>query len=434
MRAGRARAKISIASSNDGPIRALGARPPAVGGATGAAQTARLTVSPRLLMRRHRRWPILSLLRPGRHLLPGTRRSAIPTCGLPRAVPDGRKRQSSTNWFRSIWRPGSRAREAEPEGDPIPRFVERDLRKYLECGILAHGFGRARCGGCGHDFLIAYSCKGRGVCPSCNTRRMAETAAHLVDHVFPQVPVRQWVLSLPKRLRYFLYHEPALIGPVLQIFLDAVEDRLKVSSPGALAEALRGSDLCPSLRLGIECQPPLSLCGHRWCLRCPRGKGAFTKLGCSVLRTSPPCNARRVPVCCGSSRCAGSSRRRPRPRCGNGSTGWLLSRYRGPHRGHGPEGAGAPATVLCPPDLCERAAALGAAGRAPGTGTGPAMPRRGCSVCSISSPSPHPRGRRCCLSRPWSSSSGWRPSSRHHAGTVTAIMASWPRMPRCVRR
>jgi hypothetical protein len=190
-------------------------------------------------------------------------------------------------------------REAEPDGDPIPRFVERDLRKHLECGILARGFGRARCGGCGHDFLIAYSCKGRGVCPSCNTRRMAETAAHLVDHVFPQVPVRQWVLSLPKRLRYFLHHEPALIGPVLQIFLDAVEDRLKVSSPGALAEALRGSDLCPSLRLGIECQPPLSLCGHRWCLRCPRGKGAISRssaaLSCGhrrrATRGAYPCAA-----------------------------------------------------------------------------------------------------------------------------------------------
>jgi hypothetical protein len=33
---------------------------------------------------------------------------------------------------------------------------------------------------------------------------MAERAAHLVDHVFPEVPVRQWVLSLPHRLRYVL--------------------------------------------------------------------------------------------------------------------------------------------------------------------------------------------------------------------------------------
>ena len=33
---------------------------------------------------------------------------------------------------------------------------------YLQCGILAHGFARARCEQCGQDFLVAYSCKGRG--------------------------------------------------------------------------------------------------------------------------------------------------------------------------------------------------------------------------------------------------------------------------------
>ncbi|MGH9892045.1 MAG: hypothetical protein ACREA0_08705, partial [bacterium] len=54
-------------------------------------------------------------------------------------------------------------------------------------------------------------------------------------------PVRQWVLSLPKRLRYFLHHDPALIGPVLRIFLKAAEDRLKAQSPGAPAEARFGA-------------------------------------------------------------------------------------------------------------------------------------------------------------------------------------------------
>ena len=32
----------------------------------------------------------------------------------------------------------------------------------------------------------------------------AERAAHLVDHVLPDVPVRQWVLTLPHRLPYLL--------------------------------------------------------------------------------------------------------------------------------------------------------------------------------------------------------------------------------------
>jgi DNA-directed RNA polymerase subunit RPC12/RpoP len=77
-----------------------------------------------------------------------------------------------------------------PDGTSPPAHVEREFRRYLECGTLAHGFARARCGQCGHDFLIAFSCKGRAVCPSCNTRRMVETAAHLTDHVFPRLPVR----------------------------------------------------------------------------------------------------------------------------------------------------------------------------------------------------------------------------------------------------
>ncbi len=34
---------------------------------------------------------------------------------------------------------------------------------------------------------------------------MADTAAHLVDRVLPEVPVRQWVLSLPFSLRYRLH-------------------------------------------------------------------------------------------------------------------------------------------------------------------------------------------------------------------------------------
>jgi len=46
---------------------------------------------------------------------------------------------------------------------------------------------------------------------------------------------------LPKRLRYFLHHEPALIGPVLRIFLEALEDRLKARSPGAPTDARFGA-------------------------------------------------------------------------------------------------------------------------------------------------------------------------------------------------
>lgn len=121
------------------------------------------------------------------------------------------------------------------EGRVSPH-AERELRRYLECGILDDGFARARCDDCGHDFLIAFSCKGRGVCPSCNTRRMAQTAAHLAEHVLPRLLVRQWVLSLPKRLRDHLQHDREVLNSALRIFPDAVERHLPCA-PAVLAQA-----------------------------------------------------------------------------------------------------------------------------------------------------------------------------------------------------
>jgi hypothetical protein len=71
----------------------------------------------------------------------------------------------------------------------VPRFVERELRAFLDCGVLARGFLRVHCDVCKLDRVVPFSCKGRAFCPSCGGRRMADTAAHLVDHVFPEVPV-----------------------------------------------------------------------------------------------------------------------------------------------------------------------------------------------------------------------------------------------------
>lgn len=70
---------------------------------------------------------------------------------------------------------------------------------------------------------------------------MVETAAHLADHVIPRQPVRQWVLSVPKRLRYHLQHDPAVLNTALHIFISAVERQLRLTSPGASAKSRLGS-------------------------------------------------------------------------------------------------------------------------------------------------------------------------------------------------
>jgi hypothetical protein len=60
-----------------------------------------------------------------------------------------------------------------------------------------------------------------------------ETAAHLADHVFSRLPVRQWVLSVPKRLRYFMQRDGAVLDMVLRIFLRVIAQSLQTHCPGA---------------------------------------------------------------------------------------------------------------------------------------------------------------------------------------------------------
>jgi hypothetical protein len=133
-------------------------------------------------------------------------------------------------------------RSEEDTGRSVPTWTEKEFRQYLTCGILAHGFARIRCGDCRQERLLAFSCKGRGVCPSCTNRRMAEVAAHLCDRVIPAVPVRQWVLSVPKRLRPHLAGDAALAGAVLRIFLRVIERALRDGVRGPLpAEARCGA-------------------------------------------------------------------------------------------------------------------------------------------------------------------------------------------------
>ena len=91
----------------------------------------------------------------------------------------------------------------DPEAKGLPAYVQREFYDYLQCGILAHGFLRLGCDTCKQEMLLAFSCKRRGFCPSCAGRRMAQTAAPLVEYVIPWVPTRQWVVSVPIPLRYW---------------------------------------------------------------------------------------------------------------------------------------------------------------------------------------------------------------------------------------
>ncbi len=110
---------------------------------------------------------------------------------------------------------------------PVPGYVEEELRGFLECGLLCFGFAQPVCMTCRTGFVVAFSCKGR---------HMAQTAAHLVDHVIPPVPVRQWVISVPKRLRGMLADRPAAVNALTKIFLAEIE-RLLCAAVGVTRAA-----------------------------------------------------------------------------------------------------------------------------------------------------------------------------------------------------
>ena len=104
----------------------------------------------------------------------------------------------------------------------LPRFVKKELEGYLDCGHLCRGFARLRCEGCPKSHLVAFSCKGRGFCPSCLGRKMCATAANLVEHLLPAAPLRQWVLTVPFPWRKRLGYDGPMLGAFVRKFADAV--------------------------------------------------------------------------------------------------------------------------------------------------------------------------------------------------------------------
>jgi len=116
--------------------------------------------------------------------------------------------------------------ELASHGKYLPAYVTKEFEEYLKCGRLEHGFLRIRCEACHDEKLVAFSCKKRGFCPSCGARRMADSAALLVDEVLPHQPMRQWVLSVPVPLRFLFASNPKAMTGALGIVYRAISTHL----------------------------------------------------------------------------------------------------------------------------------------------------------------------------------------------------------------
>ncbi|MCP4992354.1 MAG: hypothetical protein GY934_01005, partial [Gammaproteobacteria bacterium] len=80
-------------------------------------------------------------------------------------------------------------------GVVLRRIEEQVLNRFIDCGDLHKGFARIYCDDCGHDYLLAFSCKTRYFCPSCHQKRMLAYGDWVDEEVLLPVPHRQYVFS-----------------------------------------------------------------------------------------------------------------------------------------------------------------------------------------------------------------------------------------------
>lgn len=106
-------------------------------------------------------------------------------------------------------------------------FVTDVIYKYLECGDLHFGFARVKCKDCKHEYLLPFSCKCRHFCPSCHQRRVVEFGEWLCEEVLKKVGHRQWVFSIPKRLRVYFMYDRKLLAKLSQCAWNVLSMYLK---------------------------------------------------------------------------------------------------------------------------------------------------------------------------------------------------------------
>ncbi len=101
--------------------------------------------------------------------------------------------------------------------------IADELRRASECGDPHHGFARIYCDGCGHDYLLAYSCKTRYFCPSCHQKRVLLYGDWVEANVLEPVPHRQYVFTLPKLLRPVFGRHRTWLGELIRVSYGALD-------------------------------------------------------------------------------------------------------------------------------------------------------------------------------------------------------------------
>ena len=110
-------------------------------------------------------------------------------------------------------------------------YVKQVIYRYLDCGILHNGFARVKCGECGHEYLLAFSCKRRHFCPSCHQKRVVEFGEWLCQEVLKAVPHRHFVFSIPKILRRYFLYDRKLLSDLSRCGWESLKEFFKETVP-----------------------------------------------------------------------------------------------------------------------------------------------------------------------------------------------------------
>jgi hypothetical protein len=111
---------------------------------------------------------------------------------------------------------------ASAKHGPMPSHAPDAVAAFLRCGDLHAGFTRLRCPDCRHEYLLAFTCKQRGLCAACHQRRVLTEAPFIADEVCADVPHRHLVLTIPRLLRGHFIGKPAALGELALAARDAL--------------------------------------------------------------------------------------------------------------------------------------------------------------------------------------------------------------------
>jgi ribosomal protein S27E len=113
-------------------------------------------------------------------------------------------------------------------------IVKEVVERYLDCGNPRCGFARIRCPDCAEERLVMFSCRTRRFCPSCHAKRVEKWGEWMRETLLLDVPHRQIVFTIPKRLRVFFKFDRRLLGDLCRSALRSLSYYFEVVTGSAL--------------------------------------------------------------------------------------------------------------------------------------------------------------------------------------------------------